>query len=284
MILKSKNKPIAAISMARNDDFFIPKWISYYGNEIGYSNLFLILDGEDQKLPKDHDKINVLRVPHRSMGRAKGDRNRSRMISAFARGLFYRYDRVIAHDIDEFLVLDPKIKLSLFQYLQKDFGRSSISGLGLDIAQHLDLETEIDIKRPFLEQRSYAHVSARYTKPALALQPLTWGSGFHRIKGRNFHIDPNLFLLHFGMIDFNRSKEKTQDSSRLLQGWAGHLDRRLQLYELIKKQKSLDADGFFPQARKRQQLFRPLFAWNKPGTLSEKPVVMLPERFKKINL
>jgi hypothetical protein len=281
---ESNYKRIAAISMARNDDFFIPKWISYYGREIGYENLFLILDGADQKLPKDHEKINVIKVPHRAMGRAQGDRNRSRMVSAFARGLFYRFERVIAHDIDEFLVLDPNMNMSLSEYLQRNFSESSVSGLGLDVGQHLELEEAININRPFLEQRSFAHVSARYTKPAVALRPLTWGSGFHRVKGKNFHIDPNLFLFHFGMIDYQRSVEKTQDISRINQGWVGHLDRRLQLFDLIKNQKALDGDKYFTKARKRQKLLRPVFAWNKPGMLSEKPVVQLPERFKNLKL
>jgi hypothetical protein len=40
---------IAVISMARNDDMFIQKWITYYGNHFGEHNLFLILDGMDQK-------------------------------------------------------------------------------------------------------------------------------------------------------------------------------------------------------------------------------------------
>ena len=37
-------KPIAVISMVRNDSFFANKWISYYGAQFGYQNLYLFID------------------------------------------------------------------------------------------------------------------------------------------------------------------------------------------------------------------------------------------------
>ena len=33
-------KPVAAISMVRNDVFFADKWISYYGTQFGYEKLY----------------------------------------------------------------------------------------------------------------------------------------------------------------------------------------------------------------------------------------------------
>ena len=53
------NKNIAVLSMARNDNFFIAKWIDYYSQIFGFNNLFLILDGFDQPSPEkelDEDK------------------------------------------------------------------------------------------------------------------------------------------------------------------------------------------------------------------------------------
>lgn len=275
-------KRIGVISMVRKDEFFISKWINYYGSQFGYENLFLILDGHDQPLPGEHEKINVLRLPHQSLGRERGDRNRSKIISYLAKVLFYRYDIVIAHDIDEFLVIDPDKHLSLAGYLQRPVSSSSLSALGLDVGQHRELELPIDPNRPFLEQRSFAHVSARYTKPIVATAPLTWGSGFHRVRGRNFRIDPNLFLFHFGMVDYARAIEKTNDLSLKDAGWSGHLDRRYLLFDLILKNKAIDGDEFFEKARRRESLIRPVFALNKPGMLHEKPIIRIPERFRSV--
>ncbi|MDD2550754.1 MAG: glycosyltransferase family 2 protein [Bacteroidales bacterium] len=281
MISSHKNK-IAVVSMMRNDSFFVTKWLSYYSQQFGANNLFLILDGHDQPYPVGYEKINVIRLPHISLSRAKGDRNRARLISCFAKSLFHRYEVVIAHDIDEILVVDPNLNMSLGQYLQIPVRCSSKSALGLDVGQHLELESEIDTNTPFLAQRRFAHVSARYTKPVVAHKPLRWGSGFHRVKGKNFRIDKNLFLFHFGMVDFKRSKDKIGDTSLQKAGWQGHLDRRLQLFEFITSAKPINGDDFFAKARTRQSIFRPIYAINKPGKLKENPIVKIPERFMHI--
>ncbi len=281
-MVNDNTKRIGVISMVRKDELFIPKWINYYGTQFGYENLFLVLDGHDQPLPGEHEKISVLRLPHQHLGRGRGDRNRSKIISLLARAMFYRYDIIIAHDIDEFLVIDPDKHLSLAEYLQRPVSSSSLSALGLDVGQHRELELPIDPNRPFLEQRSFAHVSARYTKPVVAAAPLTWGSGFHRVRGRNFRIDPNLFLFHFGMVDYARALEKTNDMSLRDAGWSGHLDRRYLLFDLILKNKAIDGDEFFEKARRRETLIRPVFAMNKPGMLHEKPIIKIPERFRPV--
>ena len=268
--------------MVRNDQFFIPKWIDYYGRELGHENLYLFLDGHDQALPEGHEAINVIMIPGQRLSRSRGDRNRIDLISNFSKALFLRYDLVIAHDIDEILVVDPDQQLSLADYLQRPVRYASLSALGLDVGQNLDLEKPIDPSRPFLEQRSFAHVSARYTKAVVATRPLRWGSGFHRVRHRNFHIDPNLFLFHFGMVDYGISQKKMEDQSLLNAGWRGHLDRRYELFDLVTKKTPVDGDAFFKQARRRESLFRPLFALNKPGMLPEKPVIRIPERFRSI--
>ena len=276
------NNNIAVVSMMRNDNFFVTKWLDYYGQQFGTKNLFLILDGHDQSIPTDCKDINVIRLPHISLNRTKGDKNRAQLISFFAKSLFHRYEVVIAHDIDEILVVDPNLNMSLGQYLQIPVRCSSKSALGLDVGQHLELESEIDTNKSFLSQRRFAHVSARYTKPVVAHKPLRWGSGFHRVKGKNFHIDKNLFLFHFGMVDFNMSKNKIGDTGLQRDGWQGHLDRRLQLFEMVTKTNPIEGDEFFAKARRRQSLFRPIYAINKPGTLKEKPIIKIPERFMHI--
>ena len=34
-------KRIAALTMVRNDDFFLRKWVEYYGSELGKENLYI---------------------------------------------------------------------------------------------------------------------------------------------------------------------------------------------------------------------------------------------------
>ncbi len=268
--------------MVRNDDFFTPKWIDYYGRQLGHKNLYLVLDGLDQPLPAQHETINIIRKEHRPMGRLKGDMYRARLVSGIAKDLFQHYDIIIANDIDEFLVADPATGKNLAEYLSQPFKTSTRSALGLDVGQHVDREKQIDPTRPFLQQRKYAHVSARYTKAVVATRPVIWGSGYHRVKGKNFFIDSNLFLFHFGMVDYELCKKKISDQELNKRGWSQHFNRRFGLFEIIRRKKPVHGDNFFAKARKRQTLCRPFFSLNKPGMLREKPVIEIPERFQDI--
>ena len=274
-------KTICALTTARNEPGFVQKWVAHYGAALGAENLFVLLDGHDQPVPDGLGRANVLRLPHRPAGRAAGDRRRARIMSHFAAGLFHLYDMVIATDVDEFLLVDPQTGQGLRAYLSGlAQPPAAISALGLDVGQHLEREAPLDPARPYLDQRRYAHVSARYTKPVIATRPVTWGSGMHRVKGRNFHIDPNLYLLHFGMVDHARARAKTGDADRLAAGWQKHLARRERLFRLITEAEPLEGDAYFPIARRTQTWRRPIFALNKPAMIRGDPVVRLPERFR----
>ncbi|MRR23626.1 glycosyltransferase family 2 protein, partial [bacterium] len=72
---ESVKKKIGVISMVRNDQFFIPKWIDYYGSQFGHENLFLILDGHDQEYPAGSEAVNVIRIPREKQTRSRGDKN-----------------------------------------------------------------------------------------------------------------------------------------------------------------------------------------------------------------
>lgn len=270
----------AAITSVRNDKIFLDKWIDYYGQALGYEHLYVIIDGYDQPLPKLADRVNIFRFPHMPLGRVPAMRRRARLVSDIARGLHRFFDAVIGLDVDEFLIPDPDKYSGLFQFLESQQGRySSVSGLGLDVGQNLNEEGELDPSEPFLGQRRFAHLSTRYTKPAISFQPVTWGSGFHRVKGRNFRIHPDLYLFHFGMIDYAMSTGKTADKDRLATGWGGHLERREALFKIIAEATPEPFETTTQKARKTQSLVRPLYAWNKPSLPGRARVVEIPERF-----
>lgn len=274
---------ICALTTVRNDPLFLEKWIAYYGAAFGRKHLFVVLDGHDQELPGNAGDINVLRLPFKPLPRVPAMRRRARVMSSIAAGLYHYFDVCIATDVDEYLVVDPKTGLNLYQYLSRLSRRwPAVSGLGLDVGQHLDKEDPLDPARPFLQQRSYAHVSARYTKPVVTTKPVIWGSGMHRVKRHNYRIDPNLYLLHCGMIDYSRSGDKTTDLDRLNAGWGGHLDRRFRLFDIISNSAPLDGDAYFSQARWRQTWIRKIYALNKPAMIPGDPVIRIPERFRDL--
>ncbi len=272
---------IAAITMARNDEFFLSRWIKYYGEQIGTENLYIYLDGLDQVAPKNADRANITKLPHKDEDRQRGDKTRILLLSALATKLFHDgYDIVIGCDCDEFLVVDPDTGMNLSQYLSSHRTTfTSASGLGMDVGMDLNSESPLDMRAPFLTQRKYALMSTRYTKPVVLFRPATWGSGFHSVKGHNFHIDKNLYLLHFGSVDMNMIKNKIGDRTP---SWATHLKKRARTIDIITKSRQRNMSHRL--ARVMQTFLRPIYDLNKPAMLGLKWVTTIPERFKKTNI
>ena len=276
-----KLKRIAAITMARNDNFFLDRWIKYYGGEIGVENLYIILDGMDQSIPRGATNANIIKLPHTEMSRAAGDKYRIGKISDLAGDLFNKYDIVIGCDSDEFLIVDPNTKKTLAEYLSGLKYKTTVSGLGLDIGQNMNYEQELDKTKPMLAQREYALLSTRYTKSVVLFKPARWGSGFHRVHGANFHIDNNLYLLHFGAVDMQMLITKAEKRGP---DWVNHLRRRGNgTINLITK-KNAHSERYIKVARIMQRIFRPIYAIGKPGMLRIKWVVKIPSRFTKTGI
>ena len=271
-------KRIAAITMARNDTFFLSRWIEYYGREIGTENLYIYLDGTDQDIPENAGAAHITKLPHTDMSRSVGDKYRIGKMSDLANELLKKYDIVIGCDCDEFLIVDPALNTSLAQYLSDKQINTTLSGLGLDVGQHLTHEKPLDSSKPFLAQRAYALLSTRYTKPVVINRPVRWGSGFHSINGHNFHIDPHLYLLHFGAVDMDMLVTKAASRGP---DWVNHLKRRGNGTINDVTNRPAHGERWLKIARVMQRIFRPIYAWDKPGMLGIKRIVKIPERFQK---
>ncbi|MBR6010507.1 MAG: glycosyltransferase family 2 protein [Alphaproteobacteria bacterium] len=273
-----KNKKICAITMARDDEFFLSRWIAYYGKQFGTENLYILLDGTDQKIPENAGKSHITKLKHEQLSRSAGDKYRIKKLSKLAHELLKKYDIVIGCDSDEFLIVDPATKQNLAQYLSNKKINTTLSGLGLDVGQNMYSEAILDKDAPFLEQREYALLSTRYTKPVVINKPVNWGSGFHSIRASNFHIDKNLYLLHFGAIDMDMLEQKAKKRGT---DWINHLRRRgngtINAVTKIKPK----TEKWLSIARTLQTYFRPIYALRKPAMFGLRIVVKIPNRFKK---
>jgi hypothetical protein len=276
-------KKIAAITMVRNDDFYLRKWVEYYGRELGRENLYIFFDGEDQEIPAFCEGTHTEKCAKIGTDVVSNDKGRVQVMSRKAAELFASgYQLVIGTDADEYIVVDPKLGVSLAAFLSEQPVDGSLSPLGLDLGQKLGEEAAIDPEKPFLSQRHYAVLGTRYTKASILAEPLAWGSGFHRVKGQNFHIAKDLYLFHAGYFDMDRIQMRFADSSRLEQGWERHLKKRSRTVRQVSSLPARDFTRWTRLAHVAQALFRPPYAWNKPGMLGLKIVVRIPDRFKDI--
>lgn len=275
-------KRICALTMVRNDDFFLKKWVEYYSAQIGTENLYVYFDGNDQVVPDFCSGVNVC-VRERVPGLvAAADRGRIDFLSTQAAELLKRYDMVIGTDVDEFLVVDPALGKTLPEFLSQLPERVSYSGLGIDVGQHLEKEAEIDGSVPFLKQRHYARLSTRYSKSTVITKPVQWGSGFHRIRNGNFRIIKDLYLFHFGCIDMKRLEAKFSDKDKIATGWERHLKKRAKTIYDVSQRPERSWDSWVPKARVIQNFVRPPYAWNKPAMFNAVIIVRIPERFESI--
>lgn len=276
-------KRIAALTMARNDDFYLRKWVEYYGGQLGRENLYIFLDGLDQVVGDYCAGTHAVAVEKIGSQVIEAEKGRLRFLSGKAAKLLAGgYDLVIGVDADEFIIADPKLGMSLPEYLSSLKIKDSISALGLDFGQKIGEEEEIREDEPFLHQRHYAQLGTRYTKPSIIAKPLVWGSGFHRIKGHNFHIAKDLYLFHFGYFDLARIQGRYEDKDRMDQGWGKHMQKRSRTIRLVTEKKALDFDRWTEFARRCQTVCRPPYAWNKPGMMELKIVVRIPDRFRDL--
>lgn len=276
-------KKIAALTMVRNDDFYLRKWVEYYGRELGKENLWIYFDGTDQVIAPFCEGTNAFL--HEKIGNqvVAAEKGRLRFLSERAASLLEQgYDLVIGVDADEFIVVDPKREMSLREYLSAQKIGVSLSALGLDFGQKLGEEGDITENEPFLKQRHYAQIGTRYTKPSIVAKPCVWGSGFHRVKGHNFHIAKDLYLMHFGYFDKRRLEERFSDKDRLSQGWGKHMAKRARTIRYATELPARDFDRWTKFARICQTIVRPPYALNKPAMFELRIVVRIPERFETI--
>lgn len=277
-------KKIAAITMVRDDDFFLRKWVDYYGKELGRDNLYILFDGEDQKVADFCEGTHTFIHKRLNNRIVEGERMRLGLLSDKAQELLEKegYDLVIGVDCDEFIVVDPKLDKGLIDFLSEQPIDYTISPLGVDIGQHLEKESEIDSNRNFLEQRRFGFLDTRYTKGSIIAKPVRWGRGFHRVKGHNFHICPDLYLFHFGCIDMKRMRERFMNPDRIGGTSTRHFNKRTRTIGLVTNNPARDFDKWTAIARKIQAFIRPVYCWNKPAMLGQKVIVEIPERFRKL--
>ena len=270
--------------MVRDGGHYLRKWVSWYGTQLGRSNLYIIFDGTDQVPPPCTEGCNVRVVPRVEGNVAQGDRGRIKLLSDLAAGLLQEYRFVIGTDADEYLAVDPARGISLADFLSllPADRRVCHSALGCDVVQKSGCEEAMDWDKPFLAQRSYALLSTRYTKACILCRPAEWGSGFHRVRKSNYHILSGLYLFHFGCADASDLERRRSDRDLASRGWSRHLGKRKRLFKLVCRLKARDWDTWTSRARNIQTICRPPYAWNKPAMPGMRILVGIPERFRRL--
>jgi hypothetical protein len=188
---------LAVLTMARDEAVLLPKWLGYYGAQVGVENLYIV-DDNSRDGGTDGLACNVLRVPEIRGGQFEVAR--SRVLGGLADALLALYDAVLFVDVDEFVVADPLRFDSLPAFVAEHRNASAVGVLGLNLVHHLGVEAPLDLSRPVLEQRSLAKFVPIMCKPSLNLSGARWVAASHGIRTA-YEVSPHLWMFHLKFAD-----------------------------------------------------------------------------------
>lgn len=211
-------KPLAIITLVRNEKFFLPRWVEYY-SRINHAHLFVLDHESDDGSTSGLESlgVNVFCVHHPECERALW---MLRTVQEFMRSLFASgFRRCIYAEVDEFLVADPKRWPNLDAFLEQN-DSDQIGAMGWSVAHHAG-DSPLPATGSMLVGRHWKR-DDRYDMTLIASHVPNWKMGRHGLEDRPNNPDCGLRLVHLHYAD-------------PLLGWERLLSRR--------KDKPLAPDG-----------------------------------------
>ncbi len=188
----------AALTMVRDDTFFLKLWLRHYGGLFGRKNCYVVNHGRGAAVAELAQGCNVIGIPgdpHRNF-----DMKRWRMLNNFVMGLRCYYDHVVVGDVDELVVLDPAAGTDLLRWLGTVPANRVLTPLGLEVIHRIDLEGE-SIGDHVLGPRRHVRPAPHYSKPCILSVGTKIARGGHFTQYDRLHTPEHLYLLHLKFCD-----------------------------------------------------------------------------------
>ena len=189
----------AALTMVRDDAFFLKAWLRHYGGLLGRENCYIVNHGRGAQVAELAQGCNVIGIPgdpHKNF-----DMKRWRMLNNFVMGLRCYYNHVIVGDVDELVVLDPDAGTDLKSFLETVPANRVLTPLGLEVIHRVDLEPEA-ITGPILGPRRHVRPAPHYSKPCIVSVGTKIARGGHYTQYEKLHSPEHLYLFHLKFCDF----------------------------------------------------------------------------------
>lgn len=194
----------AALTMVRDDAFFLKAWLDHYGTLLGRENCYVVNHGRGAMVAEMAAGCNVIGLPgdpHKNF-----DVKRWRLLNGIVQGLRNYYRHVIVGDVDELVVLDPQAGTDLKSWLAEMPEKRVLTPLGLEVIHRVDLEPEA-ITGKILGPRRHVRPAPHYSKPCVVSLPTKIARGGHFTQYDKLHTPDDLYLLHLKFCDFDAYAE-----------------------------------------------------------------------------
>ena len=191
---------VAAVTMVRDDAFFLKAWLRHYGEMFGRENCYVVNHGRGQEVSDLAQGCNVIGIPgdpHR-----KFDIKRWSLLNNLVGGLRRYYRHVIVGDVDELVVVDPDAGVNLRQWLETAAEGRIYTPVGLEVIHRIDIEQEPVTDR-ILGPRRHVRLAPHYSKPCVVSAPAKLSRGGHFAQYDKLHAPDALYLIHLKWCDFD---------------------------------------------------------------------------------
>lgn len=199
----------AAVTMVRDDLFFLRAWLDHYGAMLGRENCYIINHGYGAEVAELAQGCNIMGIPgdpHKNF-----DVKRWGMLNSLLGGLRKYFRHVIVGDVDELVVVDPAAGKNLLQYLEEAPEKQVLTPVGLEVIHRIDLEPE-PITDRIIGPRRFVRPAPHYSKPCIVSAASKLSRGGHFAQHPKLHAPVELYLFHLKFCDLNQ--------------YAGAMDRR----------------------------------------------------------
>lgn len=190
---------VAAVTMVRDDAFFLRAWLRHYGEMFGRENCYVVNHGRGQEVADLAAGCNIIGIPgdpHKNF-----DVKRWSLLNNLFGGLRRYYRHVIVGDVDELVVVDPEAGLNLREWLEKADDGKVYTPVGLEVIHRIDLE-EDSASDQILGPRRHVRLAPHYSKPCIVSTPAKLSRGGHFAQYGKLHAPDELYLMHLKFCDF----------------------------------------------------------------------------------
>ncbi|MEO0502603.1 MAG: glycosyltransferase family 2 protein, partial [Pseudomonadota bacterium] len=184
---------VAAVTMVRDDAFFLKAWLRHYGEMFGRENCYIVNHGRGAEVAQLAEGCNIFGIPgdpHKNF-----DVKRWQLLNNLVEGLRKYYKHIIVGDVDELVVWDPGEDGSLLEFLRQSPKGKVFTPLGLEVIHRVDLE-EAPIEDHILGPRRHVRPAPHYSKPCIVSAPVKIARGGHFTQFDKLLTPEALFLFH----------------------------------------------------------------------------------------
>ncbi|EPX80393.1 glycosyltransferase family 2 protein [Salipiger mucosus] len=189
----------AAVTMVREDAFFLTAWLRHYGGLLGRENCYVVNHGRGDAVARLAEGCNVIGIPGEP--HPNFDMKRWRLLNGLVQGLRSYYRQVIVGDVDELVVLDPE-RGGLLEFLAEQPLRRVLTPVGLEVIHRIDIETA-PVGETILGARRHVRPAPHYSKPCVLSLGTKIARGGHFTQASKLFTPEGLYLFHLKFCDFD---------------------------------------------------------------------------------